>query len=510
MPRLKLFQVIAPAAGINQEYPPSMIADEETPRAKNVRVRGGVLFKRRGYSTLTSASIASGPVILDGFDRLSGATTAMLATCGGLYRYTGSAWSQIKSGLTGAVDGYHSACVMNDTWIYTNGVDHVQKWTGTGNASDLGGGTDYQTPAYHLCRVVSAFSDRLHLYGTNEDGTSLPFRVRWGELGKIDEFNESQGGGYYDMEGDPTGIQGAVLLGAWNAIYCGQSIWLETYVGGSVVNAFTRVIPNTGTRAPRTIVDLGNEHIFMGADDIYRFDGARVTPIGARIRDDLYKSVARSHHIRCHAALNRDENLYYLYVPYASGDGSITRAYVYDYQQDRWTIDDASYITAAASVAMGTRKTIDELPHLPIDQMPHERIDALGGTAGREYRLFANSSGYIFQDDFQTANDNGVAVDGDWESKDFFLDSDYIDDYKRVQEILIEASGDAVTVSYSTDHGVSWTEATEHTLASEYTRYRSAVDVTCRQIRLRLRNNTSGERFYVKWLGVRYQLAGEY
>ncbi len=514
MATLRLYQIAAPGAGVNEEHPDTMIQDDQAPALRNVRVRGGVVFKRRGDASISSnsvsASVASGPVLIDDFERLSGSNTALLATLTELFRWTGTAWSSILAGLSGEEDGYHSAGVLNDIWMYSNGIDHVKKWTGTGLATDLLGGSDYQTPDYHIARSVSVFADRVHLYGTNENGTSIPFRVRWSELNKTDEWNEAEGGGFRDLRDDPSGVQGAKILGNWNIVYCGNSIWAEQFVGGTTVMVFNRVVADIGTRAPRTIVDLGNFHIFMGDDDIYRFDGSQAIPIGGRIREELFKSVARDNFIRCHGALNRDDHLYYLYVPFG-GTSDINRVYAYDYQQDTWVIDTAAAFSASAPVVLGTRGIIDELPHQPIDAMPHERIDALGGFAGRKLLVFADSSGNVFKDDGQTLNDADVAVDGWWESKDLVLDPQYLTEFKRVLEFLFEAKGQSVVIAYSTDHGTTWTDITEETLLSSYyVRYRAPVDITSRHIRFRFRNFTSNERFWLRWIGVKWLPAGEY
>jgi len=510
MANAQFFQIAAPAAGLNQEDPPTMIGGDETPRVQNVRFRGGEVFKRRGYTTLMSASMASTPVLLNDFDRLAGSTTAMMATLSNLYKWTGATFTSVKSGLSGTVGGRHSACTMNDTWIYTNGVDHVQVWTGTGNASDLAGGDDYQTPTYHLCRAVVTFADRLLLLGTNEDGTSYPYRIRWSELGKTDEYDTSAGGGYFDLEGDPTGAQCGVPIGAWLAVYCGNRIYIGQYVGGLAVFRFDVAVPNKGTLAPRTVIDLGFDHIFMGQDDVYLFNGTALTGVGGRIRDDLFKNVSRTNFPKCFAMLNEDEHLYYLYVPYGESGGKINRQYVYDYQQDRWTIDTIENLTAASALELGSRGTIDELPSdKTIDEMDHEPIDALGGFEGRNFRCFANSGGYIFKDDLVSLDDNGTAIDARWESKDLVLDDRYVNHYKRIIEIMFEAKGASVDVAYSTDLGATWTEAGDQTLVSDYARYSFYVDTVGRQLRLRFKNDNSGERFWLRWLGVRYTVGSD-
>lgn len=519
MARLKLYRIAAPSAGLDQRHPGTMIADVATPDAENVRVEPGLLFKRYGYGTLTSASVASGvasgvtsgPMLTQNYGRLGGSVTAMLATVSSLYAWSGSAWNSIKSGLSGSFSGYHSATVMNDTWIYTNNVDAVQVYTGTGNASDLGGGTDYQTPDTHLCRAVLAFADRLLLLGTNEDGTSYPYRVRWSELGKTGEYAAAEGGGFTDLLEDPSGIQGGVLMGNYAAIYCGESIWLGAYVGGTVINVFDRVITETGCRAPRTIANLGNnEHVFMGNTDVYRFNGSAVLPIGEAVRNELFGGVSRDDFIRCFGYTVPKKHLYYLYVPYSSS-GDITRRYAYDYEQGTWVIDTVDAMTCGAMLQLGAELTIDDFPDdQTIDQFPPDlTIDDFGGAAGERYDVFCNSAGYVYEDTGAYINDDGTAIDAYWCSKDLTLDDDYVHEYKRIEEIIFEARGDSLKIEYSTDMGSTWTTATSsQSLTDDYERYMVPIDVTTRAIRLRFTNETVGEQFWIRWFGLRFMVEG--
>ena len=524
MPRLRLFQIIAPAAGLDTERPSTLIADEATPAAQNVRAEGGVIFTRRGYTTLTTDSVASGvasgvtsgPMLLGDFERLAGTTTAMCATTTALYRWTGTAWSRVKSGLSGTLGGYHSATILNDTWIYTNGVDNVLKWTGTGDASDLTGGSDYQTADSHICRAVINYADRLLLLGTNEDGTDYPYRVRWSELSKIDEFTVGEGGGYADLKEDPSGIQGAVLLGDWCIIYCGHSIWRCGYVGTVVLEGttvhyrFDRVVPGLGCRAPRTVMDLGTEHIFLGEDgEVYRFNGIEPVPISGQIRRELANGISPDDHIRCFAALGRNEPLYYLCVPYGNPGGAANRAYVYNYRDGTWLPDTIDDLTAAAFLELGANLTIAELPAIPIAELPAVPIAQLGVQAGKRHLVTAQSGGRIYEDDYLRTDDNGVAIDAVWETKDLVLDPEYMDNYKRVQELLFEGHGDNVSVYYSIDLGETWVHAATQELTTAFTRHGIGIDVTCRQIRLRFRNNVEDERFYLRWIGAKYFVTSE-
>ena len=519
MPPRYFHQVAAPVQGLNMEHPATLISPGECPNCRNVRFRSGEIFKRVGYTTLTSTSgvnsiytsLSGTPLFIDTFEELSGTKTALLATTNRVYKWTGTTWEEIKIGLSGAYGSWSSAAIMNDVWLYTNGVDAVQKWTGTGNMADLSGAADYGETE-HRCRAVATFADRILLLGTWEGGDEVSQRVRWGEFGKLEEFNESEGGGYADLTDDPSGIYGAELLGNVLVIYCGHSIWQCVYIGGSVVYHFSRLVPNTGCQAPRTIAGSGFEHFFMGEDDIYRFGGQQPIPIGKRIRDDLFRKVSRDNRMNAFAAINRSDNEYRLYVPLGNTAGDITRAYIYNYQQDTWSMDDVKNMTTAAPVELGASAIIDDMDYgdSTIDGLPAEPIDNLGGYAGKQYWLYADDDGYVYQEDGREPNDAGAAIDSYWESKDFYgADDLYVNYLKRWEAIPFEARGDELTVSYSTDLGETWTDALTQTLSNGHVRYVAEIDVSSRSIRARFRNKSLNERFWLRFFAFQGYVASD-
>ena len=103
-------------------------------------------------------------------------------------------------------------------------------------------------------------------------------------------------------------------------------------------------------------------------------------------------------------------------------------------------------------------------------------------------------------------NDNAVAIDAFWESKDF--EADEKGRLARWMQTEIWALGNAVTVDYSTDGGLTWNSPSTFTLDSDYPSDDSPdiyyFDVVASRFRLRFRNNTVGETFSLKQFAISY------
>ena len=123
--------------------------------------------------------------------------------------------------------------------------------------------------------------------------------------------------------------------------------------------------------------------------------------------------------------------------------------------------------------------TIDQLDVLSstIDTLPGNTIDELGAFSGAFYRIFADSSGKVYKDDHIAVNDNGVAFDGYYETKDFTFGDEYVDRYKRVLKLQFEARGNNLQTDYSLDHGGTWTRIGTEALSGTYERYEQNLNV---------------------------------
>src|SRR5690606_20416386 len=78
-------------------------------------------------------------------------------------------------------------------------------------------------------------------------------------------------------------------------IYTEGSITMMSYVGGSAIFVFDKVLDELRLVSPNTIVNLGSLHIYATLDNIYGFDGSRSLPrLGDKIKRDYNASLART------------------------------------------------------------------------------------------------------------------------------------------------------------------------------------------------------------------------
>src|SRR5690606_1436266 len=116
-------------------------------------------------------------------------------------------------------------------------------------------------------------------------------------------------------------IQSAEPLGPYLVIYRERSVVLCTYVGGSQLFRFDTLAPGIGPVAPRAIVNLGNEHIFLGWDQVYSYQGGRmVEAIGDKVQERLIETLNPAEAFRSLGVIIEERNELWFATPDANAD----------------------------------------------------------------------------------------------------------------------------------------------------------------------------------------------
>jgi hypothetical protein len=123
--------------------------------------------------------------------------------------------------------------------------------------------------------------------------------------------------------------------------------------------------------------------------------------------------------------------------------------------------------------------------------------------------IYGDSSGIVYKDNESVLNLAGVAIDGYWETKDFVMGDGYRRKTTNWMSFGFEAWGDTVTVYYSTDLGLNWSEGVAFTLTSDWTKYRYDININSPQIRFRFRNAVLNETFEVREVELGYLEASD-
>ncbi|MDR3564422.1 MAG: hypothetical protein P4N41_13770 [Negativicutes bacterium] len=256
---------------------------------------GGVTWLEVGVNQLSGF-----PMAIDNYYKFNGDSYLLFITTTKIYNYnvTDNTAVDITGGtLSGVVDQPVFTENAQNYFVFTNGVDPVKYWTGTGNIADLPGLADCVpwndgTPVTSVvAKCLLYFDQFLILGGTTENSVAYPQRLRWSAVGDITKWkNTNQAtqdlqAGWADMTDGVDWIQALATIGNYIVAYKERSVQVVTYVGGDEIFDKWPAIEGTGLLAPKALMDLGDEHIFVGPDNIYSFDTREVKIAG----DDIAK-----------------------------------------------------------------------------------------------------------------------------------------------------------------------------------------------------------------------------
>lgn len=382
-------------------------------------------------------------------------------------------------------------------WYETNyGYIYYQNATTNAYLADdaadyTAGGTSLN--ALHRAQVVTEFKNHLLFmrgYETGE-GRLTGVRVRWSDLILPEVWNTGTSG-YVDLAEGDGWIQNAIIWNDVLYVFETNSIVRCTHLGGETAIFRWDVVSYTeGLKAIRLLELTPEGIIFASHNNIKLFNGSRIDEIGNAVKGDFYDGFSSiTYPNRCHAFRLDQYNLV-LFVRPVTGTNP-DRAWVYDWIKQTWTMWDfatgtASNITAGCS------------------------YHYLGVTQS-DGAIFGTNEGSIYSFNFTSKNDGSAAIDAYWQSKDFCHPKGGRTEYTDWAGVHFEATGDAVTVSYSTDGGVTWTAVETFTLTSAWTRYYADfVGVVSSQLlRIRFANSTASSTFQVRWFSIQYDAGGSH
>lgn len=392
---------------------------------------------------------------------------------------------------TGSDSDFPSSTTVYDVgeteawWIYSNGVDSIKKWTGDGSLADLGGSPP-------LAKYVLGFKAYLLLLYTTEGGNPYPQRVRWPDTGDHEDWTGGNAS-YQDLPGTDWIMGGAIFKGDYAVVLKRNSIWLGYLTGDSDIFRFEPKSSQFGCVSARTIKNIPGYIVFLGADNVYAFDGIDPIPIGSRIQRDLIGTMNPAEQARAHATLIGERNEYWLFVPRAH-ETYPNIAWCYNWKLDAWTyLEFADYLAAAGQYTLSDTQaaiTIDELTGT-IDEQLWRPDDRLIGASVPVY-LLGDSSGYVYRHDEMEVNDDGAAIDAYWETKDYHSP----DPARRIRahQLDVRCRTSDLTVSRSVDGGLHWNAVGTANAAADFTVDHLWMRTDADRLRLRFKNNATGER----------------
>lgn len=392
--------------------------------------------------------------------------------------------------------------------VVTNGVDTPKKWNGSGYMEDLGGSPNIS----RYCGYFGSVGfEHLYLGWTIDGGNDQPFTLEMSNAGNPEAYGD---GLYYDLLNTNDEIVGMKSLGQNIIIYKTESISVAFPTGSAddPLQFKQNHINGIGTPTIRTVADFGNFHIFMGNDNVYKFDGMQIIPIGTEVVNTMLHELNPGMAHRAFSLAMRNKHLYLLFIP-TSADYP-NKVYVYNYLDSTWTIwEFAHQMTAAGywfSDSSETWETWDNAGTTWNDLLASGKLwtDFLS-YGGEATFLFGDKDGYVYE--YGAGTDNGTQIVAGLTTRDYPL-NDPVKLFKLLQVIIgISQSGvGGLRVRASVNFGMEWSAWGYIDLAgtTEYLERVVSLLMRGQQVRLSI-ENVDGANFEIESIAVGFNNAGE-
>lgn len=264
------------------------------------------------------------------------------------------------------------------------------------------------TGTAYSAKYIENFHDHLVIANLLVDAESHVLRVAYSDIGKFYDFlptdvNEAD---FFDLEASNfnlaagLGITGLKRIGNVCAIYTADSIWLMRYVGfDNGVMEFEEYVQGVGAWLPYSVIGTANYHLFIGRDNIYRFDGASIQPIGDEIRKWFYENLTsdptRRNRTWGHINVPRQTITWY-FISRDNETDEVDAGIVWNYRENHWTTIDGSGRTAVLGFPTRTYTWTDllDFASATIDGLSAVAAtnDELGSFVDISYDLYAVGS----------------------------------------------------------------------------------------------------------------------
>ncbi len=520
--RRKYHTVFDPTSGLQYDLASTLIDERKTPncsevlfREHEVRKNYGTTIFGGGTGVVTGTSGLSGTVqYLESFyksDNSAGILICHTAVTGvqsavNTYNTTTKVFTPIANGtgMTASDTYFITSENMNDKYIFCNNKDTLKKWTGSGAIAPLVSGTGASSLYY--CQKLLKYGERMCLFRTTEGGTLYPQRIRWSVVNGEDDYTGT-GSGFADLKTQlgQDFIQTGEKLGNYVVIYGEDTIVLMDYKG-DVNNPFSfdSRVSGVGLPSMRAIVNLGDEHIFLGWEDVYSYKGGReVSSVCKGLSEEVFSVInPESIHISFMIHVSEREEIL-LFLPTAGSD-YCNMYYRYSLKNGSWSKGDKGAYTGFGFYELKTSRTWAEMTmawSAVAQKWNESTLLALSAIT-----LVGNTAGGISYIDETTQNwSDGSAVVAWWDTKDFVIGSEYERNVTNWMEFNFEAKGNTVNVQYSVDGGVTWSGAKTFTLSTTvWDMYNYDFEVCSDKIRFRFSNSVANETFVIRMFEIGY------
>ena len=485
--------------GLDVSRPAEYISEISSPRTQNFFVDKGILTKRSG-TTLYGTSLGS--EIMQGTEFVrSGVRYNVRVGLAKIQSYSGGAWNDIQHiSLTGTTDNLIDIAIPlltgKQILVFTNSIDVLYKWTGSGNTAALGG----TPPKGKFVQEYQTYLVVANITG----GVDIDNRVQWSDTASPETWTGGNSGAK-DLVEDGGDITGMGLFGNYLCIHKLTSIYLGYLVSTSAVFRFERKATGAGACANNTIVNLPTgEQIFLATDGLRIFNGITASVIDSPVNDEIRDGLNATYRHKSWAVLVKELDEVWIGLPIGSqtaGETIYKFNYVkrVTYKDSRslsciaWRSGQINFITWDAAVGTWNEQG------LPWDDT------AL--SAGTSLIFIGETGGQVTYVNALASADNSTAINAYWETKDFESPDKRI---CRWMELQLWARGGTIKVEYSIDAGNTWTfmDASPYTLTDSFPLDSAPLicyfDILASKVRFRFSNSGLAETLSIKQFIVGY------
>jgi len=493
-----------PIAGLDTSKPAEYIAGQNSPDCDNVDVVQDVLQSRKG-TNIMGAVIASG---------------ANLSILNGMEFQIGELYLNVRVGTTIAekwnsiIEGWDSITGVGDELTatdassvslatpllsgvpiltFTNGVDPIQKWTGTGNHADLGG-----TPP--IVKFIANFGSYLMYANVVDDGGGDTYqrRVGWADTGDPEEWDTVTTSAGNQLLVDGGDITGMAQYGNYISVHKKDLIYLGYETGRAGTFRFDAKYTN-GAIANNTIKMLPNGLlVYLASDGIRAFNGATSAWIDTPVNEQIKRTLNVDSAYKAFAIVNQELNEYWVAVPIGE-QSSPSTIYRFNYEDSTILKSSTPYaLRSGWGFANSENVTWDDLEGTWDEQTL--AWDEFSSANLIEVPTLSDEDGKTYKTTGTTNNDNGTAINNTWTSKEYTAENE--GQMSRWKMMEIWAKGNTIKLEYSIDKGDIWVEVDSYSLLDTYPLDSAPLvayfDVVATQIRFRFSNNVINETFTLK------------
>jgi hypothetical protein len=310
-----------------------------------------------GYAALSSE--CHGAVTVR---KLDDSFRTFAATVDKIFELSSGAWTDQSRTVGGAyscgIDNQWRFAQFGDTTLAINKSDTLQQST-TSTFSDVAGAPKAD--------IIEAVGNHVVLANTNEV-TFGDSPNRWWVSATRNHTDwtpsVNTGCATNTIVSSSGRIFAARRFGEQIVFYKERAMYMGTFVGAPLILDVQQIAGDAGASSQEAVVNVGTAdnpvHIFMGADDFWRFDGSRPTPLGSPLRKTVYAELNGAFAYKIKTLHDRINSRIYFYYPSNAGGGALDKCVVYHYRANLWGRDDRTIEVAVEFLTGGiTYDTLD-------------------------------------------------------------------------------------------------------------------------------------------------------